>query len=166
MRASNVKALQIMRNIEGISMGGKDKYTTVTNICASAFQGDTSLKRLTLHGARELTVGATPFSSGYSPKEFVFTGPSPASETSFANLLSRATAAKTKPVKVYASIMQDGWTTNSYIDHNPTAAERAEAPGERVIGVYRGGAEAPLGKALIIYRKSRFDSPATYFILR
>jgi hypothetical protein len=56
--------------------------------------------------------------------------------------------------------------TDSYIDHSPTAAERAEAPGERVIGVYRGGAAAPSGKALIIYRKSRFDSPATYFILR
>ena len=69
-------------------------------------------------------------------------------------------------MKVYASILQDGWTTDSYIDHNPTAAERAEAPGERVIGVYRGGAEAPLGKALIIYRKSRFDSPATIVILR
>ena len=166
MRACNVAALQKMRNLEGISLGGKDKYTTVTNICANAFQGDTSLKRLTLHGARELTVGATPFSSGYSPTEFVFTGPSPASETSFANLLSRATAAETKPVKVYASIHQDGWLTDSYIDHNPTAAERTEAPGERVIGVYRGGAEAPLGKALIIYRKSRFDSPATYIIIR
>ena len=166
MRAFNVIALQKMRNLEGISLGGKDKYTTVTNICDNAFQGDTSLKRLTLHGARELTVGATPFSSGYSPTEFVFTGPAPASETSFANLLSRATAAEKKPVKVYASILQDGWTTDSYIDHNPTAAERAEAPGERVIGVYRGGAEAPLGKALIIYRKSRFDSPATYIIFR
>ena len=166
MRAANVAALQKMRNLEGLSLGGKDKYTTVTNICANAFQGDTSLKRLTLHGARELTVGATPFSSGYSPTEFVFTGPSPASETSFANLLSRATAAEKKPVKVYASINQDGWLTDSYIDHNPTAAERAEAPGERVIGVYRGGAEAPLGKALIIYRKSRFDSPATIVILR
>ena len=166
MRACNVAALQKMRNLEGISLGGKDKYTTVTNICASAFMGDTSLKRLTLHGARELTVGATPFSSGYSPTEFVFTGPAPASETSFANLLSRATAAETKPVKVYASIHQDGWLTDSYIDHNPTAAERAEAPRERVIGVYRGGAEAPLGKALIIYRKSRFDFPATYITVR
>ena len=46
-----------MRNLAGISLGGKDKYTTVTNICANAFQGYTSLKRLTLHGARELTVG-------------------------------------------------------------------------------------------------------------
>ena len=110
MRAANVAALQKMRNLEGLSLGGKDKYTTVTNICANAFQGDTSLKRLTLHGARELTVGATPFSSGYSPTEFVFTGPSPASETSFANLLSRATAAEKKPVKVYASILQDGST--------------------------------------------------------
>ena len=166
MRASNVIALQKMRNLEGISLGGKDKYTTVTNICANAFQGDTSLKRLTLHGARELTVGATPFSSGYSPTEFVFTGPAPASETSFANLLSRATAAEKKPVKVYASIIQDGWLTDSYIDHNPTAAERAEAPGERVIGVYRGGAAAPSGKALIIYRKSRFDAPGTVLIFR
>ena len=166
MRAANVAALQKMRNLEGLSLGGKDKYTTVTNICANAFQGDTSLKRLTLHGARELTVGATPFSSGYSPTEFVFTGPSPASETSFANLLSRATAAEKKPVKVYASILQDGWTTDSYIDHNPTAAERAEAPGERVIGVYRGGAEAPLGKALIIFRKSRFDAPGTVLIFK
>ena len=62
--------------------------------------------------------------------------------------------------------MQEGWTTDAYIDHNPTAEERAEAPGERVIGVYRGGAAAPLGKALIIYRKSRFDSPATYIFFK
>ena len=166
MRAFNVIALQKMRNIEGISLGGKDKYTTVTNICANAFQGDTSLKRLTLHGARELTVGATPFSSGYSPTEFVFTGPAPASETVFANLLAGVTAAETKPLKVYASLNQDGWLTDSYIDRNPTAAERAEAPGEKVIGVYRGGAEAPLGKALIIFRKSCFDAPGTVLIVR
>ena len=69
-------------------------------------------------------------------------------------------------MKVYASILQDGWMTDSYIDHNPTAAERAEASGERVIGVYRGGAEAPLGKALIIFRKSRFDAPGTALIFK
>ena len=166
MRAANVAAIQKMRNLEGLSLGGKDKYTTVTNICANAFQGDTSLKRLTLHGARELTVGGNPFSSGYTPTEFVFTGPAPASETVFANLLAGVTAAETKPVKVYASLWQDGWLTDSYIDQNPTAAERAEAPGERVIGVYRGGAAAPLGKALIIYRKSRFDAPGTALIFR
>ena len=29
-----------------------------------------------------------------------------------------------------------------------------------------GGAAAPLGKALVIFRKSRFDAPATVFIVR
>ena len=166
MRDINTTGLSYLANIEGLSLGGKDKDTTITNICASAFLDNNSLKRLTLHASADIVVGTTPFSSGKTPAEFVFTGPAPTTETALANLLVRVTAAEKKPVKVYASIMQDGWTTDSYIDHNPTAAERAEAPGERVIGVYRGGAEAPLGKALIIYRKSRFDNPATHIILR
>ena len=166
MRDINTTGLSYLANIEGLSLGGKDKDTTITNICASAFLNDNSLKRLTLHASADIVVGTTPFTTGKTPEEIVFTGPAPATETALANLLVRVTAAEKKPVKVYASILQDGWTTDSYIDHNPTAAERAEAPGERVIGVYRGGAEAPLGKALIIYRKSRFDSPATYIILR
>ena len=158
--------LRLMYNVEGFSLGGKDKKTTVTNICDAAFQNDRSLKRLTLHAASDVTVGAHPFSDGYTPVEFVFTGPAPATETALANLLSYVTAAETKPVKIYASLYQDGWATAPYIDHAPTAAERAEAPGERVAGVYRGGAAAPSGKALVIYRKSRFDAPGTVMLLR
>ena len=40
------------------------------------------------------------------------------------------------------------------------------ADGERVVVVTSGGAAAPLGKALVIFRKSRFDAPATVFIVR
>ena len=155
-----------MYNVEGISLGGKDKKTTVTNICDNAFQNDRSLKRLTLHAAADITVGAHPFTNGYTPGELVFTGPAPASEEALSNLLSYVTAAETKPVKVYASLYQGGWATAPYIDHAPTAAECAEAPGECVIGVYRGGAAAPSGKALVIYRKSRFDAPGTVMLLR
>ena len=166
MRALNETSLNNMAKVEGISLGGKDKATTVTNICANALTSDPSLKRLTLHAAADITVGATPFSTGQTPTEIVFTGPAPTSETVLANLLARVTAAATKPVRIYASILQEGWATAPYIDHSPTAEERAEAPGERVIGVYRGGASAPQGKALVIYRKSRFDVPATIVIMR
>ena len=158
--------IRLLYNVEGIVLGGKDKATTLTNLCDAAFSNDRSLKSLTLHASADITVGAHPFSSNYTPKEIVFTGPAPLTETALANLLSYVTAAETKPVKVYASLFQDGWTTVPYIDRNPTAAERAEAPGERLIGVYRGGAAAPLGKALVIFRKSRFDAPATVFIVR
>jgi len=166
MRALNETSLNNMAKVEGISLGGKDKATTVTNICANALTSDPSLKRLTLHAAADITVGTTPFSTGQTPTEIVFTGPAPTSETVLANLLARVTAAATKPVRIYASVLQEGWETAPYIDHSPTAEERAEAPGERVIGVYRGGASAPQGKALVIYRKSRFDAPATIVILR
>ena len=166
MRALNNVALDRLAHVEGISLGGKDKVTTVTNICANAFAGDNSLRRLTLHASADITVGATPFSSGQTPTVIVFTGPAPTSDTALANLLARVTAAETKPVRIYASVLQEGWETVPYIDHSPTAEERAEAPGERVIGVYRGGASAPQGKALVIYRKSRFDAPATIIIIR
>jgi len=166
MRALNEVALNNLAKVESISLGGKDKATTVTNICANAMTSDPSLKRLTLHAAADITVGATPFSTGQTPTEIVFTGPAPTSETVLANLLARVTAAAAKPVRIYASVLQEGWETAPYIDHSPTAEERAEAPGERVIGVYRGGATAPQGKALVIYRKSRFDMPATVIIIR
>ena len=166
MRGLAETSLDSLANVEGLSLGGKDKATTVTNICANAFAGDNALRRLTLHASADITVGATPFSSGQTPTVIVFTGPAPTSDTALANLLARVTAAETKPVRIYASVLQEGWETAPYIDHSPTAEERAEAPGERVIGVYRGGAAAPQGKALVIYRKSRFDAPATIIIIR
>ena len=70
----------------------------------------------------------------------------------------------TKPVKVYASANM-GWDTFPYMDA-PTDAERAEAPGETVLGVYRGGAAAPNGKALVFHRESPFDPRGMTILLR
>ena len=48
-----------------------------------------------------------------------------------------------------------------------TAAEKAEAPGEKVFAVYRGaGAAAGTGKALVIHRAGPYDPANTILYLR
>ena len=77
---------------------------------------------------------------------------------------THAVAAEKKPVKIYASRYQRGWgalSPVSWIDRNVanlTTSDRWAANGEKIIGVYRGGAEAPLGKALIIHRPNEWDT--------
>ena len=158
-------SLSVLKNVEEISLGGRDKTTTVKSIDVSAFAGDSALRKLTIHNDESLTVAnANVFSAGKVPGEIVLTGKVPTTDI-FANLLGSATAAATKPVKVYVSSGM-GWANRpSYIDA-PTEAERAEAPGEFVLGVYRGGAEAPNGKALIIHRAGPFDPRGTCLFLR
>ena len=75
-----------------------------------------------------------------------------------------------KPVAIHASRFQDGWRENirDWIS-SPTAMERAAYPGEKVIGVYRAGAEAPSGKAVIIHRDNDWDrgtDPGLFIRLR
>ena len=67
-----------------------------------------------------------------------------------------------KPVVIYASRLQEGWGRNghraSWIS-DATAEELAAHPGEKVIGVYRAGASAPSGKAVVIHRPNDWDKP-------
>jgi len=130
---------QYMANVEGFVLGGKDKATTVTNIAANAFAFDTTLKRLVLHASADIVVGATPFSNGRTPDEIVFTGAPPSSSTAFANLFGAVTSGDT-PRLVRILKGTQAWQTAGYIDHIPTAAEKALAGDEadKVFGVYRG----------------------------
>ncbi len=145
--------------------GGADKKTTITNVGIMAFAKMSSLKKLTFYNSADIQFGANLFMNGRVPDEIVFTGPAFGAEA-FATLLAEAVAADTKPVKVYVSRLMPGWPSTSYIDYSPTAAERAEAPGEEVIGVYRGGATAPAGKALVIQRPGPFEPHGTVLFIR
>lgn len=164
-RAIVKNSLSVLRNVEEISLGGLTKTTTVTSIDVNAFDADAKLRRLTIHNDESLTVAnANVFKANQVPGEIVLTGKVPTNDI-FANLLGNATAAAAKPVKVYVSANM-GWANRpSYLDA-PTEAERAEAPGETVLGVYRGGATAPSGKALVIHRTGPFDPRGTYLIVR
>ena len=59
-----------------------------------------------------------------------------------------------------------GWGKIDYIDQDVTDADRAQVPGERILGVYRGGATAPLGKALVVHRASPYDPRGLLVIIR
>ena len=179
--------LFMMTNVAAIALGGKDYATTVTNLCVYAFAGNTHMKKLVLHADANMQVGTRIFAdhtynsaksteeidgvthnignqtaNGRIPDEIHFTGKA-ISQAAIDNLLADAVAAEKKPVKIYASRYQQGWdllSPVSWIDRNPsnfTAEDRELAYGEKIIGVYRGGAEAPLGKALIIHRPNEWD---------
>ena len=75
-------------------------------------------------------------------------------------------AAEEKPVVVYVSPMMGGWTKAAYIDRDVMDAERAQLSGADVLGVYRGGAEAPRGKALVVRRASPFDPSGLAVVIR
>lgn len=159
-------SLGYMANVEGFELGGATKETTVTNISKYGFGLNASLRTLTICNAPDMTVGAETFRGGQTPRTITFTGPALADDgTAFSNLTATVSAAATKPVVVYASALR-GWADVPYLDYNVTAEERAQAPGERVIGVYRGGATAPQGKALVVHRRSAFDSDPTLLIFR
>lgn len=162
----NWYSLGFMANVEGFAIGGATKETTVTNVANYAFGRNASLRTLTICNAPDMVVGMKPFNLGQTPRTITFTGSALADDgTAFANLTAGVSAAATKPVVVYASALR-GWADVSYLDYNVTAEERAQVPGERVIGVYRGGATAPLGKALVVHRRSAFDSDPTLLIFR
>ena len=139
MRNVRAKELSRLPNLEGLTLGGYDKGTTVTNIAANAFAGDTSLRRLVLHADAGIVVGETPFAGGRTPDEIVFTGAPPSDRAVFANLFAGVSASDA-PCVVRIPKGTGAWLSAPYIDANPTAAEKALAGDEagRVFGVYRG----------------------------
>ena len=161
------ESLAYMPNVEAVELGGRKRRTYVTEIGARAFAHDPRLRSLRVHNAAGLTVGEAPFEGGSTPREIVFTGPAIADGgEAFAALTSGVEAAEEKPVVVYVSPMMGGWTKAAYIDRNVTDAERAQLSGADVLGVYRGGAEAPRGKALVVKRASPFDPSGLAVVIR
>lgn len=157
-------ALYGLKNCTEISLGGLDKTKTVKRLFTNTMTGNTSLRKLTMYNDKDLVIDGDVFNTAANtPKEIVLTG-KVATNDIFAKLLNKITAAATKPVKVYVPAAQ-GWGSAPYIDA-PTAAERDEAPGEVVLGVYRGDAAAPNGKALLINRPGPYDPKGICLIIR
>ena len=177
--------LFLMPNVEEISLGGATEETTVTNLCTYAFAGDSSLRKLTLHAAPDMTVGSRIFadhthntfrtnevvdgvtysigsqtSLGRVPDVIRFTGQA-VSEAAISNLLADVpvVSADTKPVAIYASKYQAGWRGVGRAEwiSTPTARERAAYPDKVLLGVYRAGGRAPSGKAVIIHQGNEWD---------
>lgn len=159
-------ALSPMPFLQSLELGGRE---TVTNIDDRAFAGNSSLTNLVIHADPELVVGTGIFGDhsgrlnsvdlvypGHAPDRIVFTGEA-ISETAMNNLLSGVCAATVKPVKIYVDMRLGGWKAASYIDYAPMASERAQPDsGGSVVGVIRCGAPAPLGKALVVNKRSPY----------
>lgn len=159
------EALAWMPNVEAIELGGLKKKVFVTEIGANAFARDPKLRSLKIRNAADMTVGDAPFEGGATPREIVFTGPAIRDGgAAFAALTSGVAAAETKPVVICVSALM--WSGTPYIDTAVSEAERAQLPGEEILGVYRGGAEAPLGKALVVKRPSPFDPRGIAVVIR
>ena len=159
------ESLAYMPNVEVVELGGRKRRTYVTEIGARAFAHDPRLRSLRVHNAEGLTVGEAPFEGGATPREIVFTGPAIRDGgAAFAALTSGVEAAETKPVVICVSALM--WSGTPYIDTAVSETERAQLPGEEILGVYRGGAEAPLGKALVVKRPSPFDPRGIAVVIR
>lgn len=159
------EALAWMPNVEAIEIGGLKKKVFVTEIGANAFARDPKLRSLKIRNAADMTVGDAPFEGGATPREIVLTGPAIRDGgAAFAALTSGVEAAETKPVVICVSALM--WSGTPYIDTDVSEAERAQLPGEEILGVYRGGAEAPLGKALVVKRPSPFDPRGLAVVIR
>ncbi len=154
-----------LHNVEEIVLGGKTKSDTVTLIGNKAFYGDRSLRKLAIYNDADVVVEKNILNGTTALREVWFQGPAP-SETAFDNFFEKVMAAEAKPLKVYVSRMMPGWTTTGYLDYNPSDAEKAEAVGEPVFAVYRGGAAAPSGKELLLPRAGVYDPKGTYIIFR
>lgn len=149
----------------GVWLGTGAKTNQVTSIGAKAFLRS-GISNLVINAAADLAVGESAFADTPNLKTVTYLGPV-VNETAFAAVLAGATAStnSTKPVVVYASA-QLGWDKAEYLDA-PTADELAFAPaGEHVLGVYRGGAEAPSGLAWVCHKAGPFDPQCTIFFLR
>lgn len=165
LRVVQKEALAWMPNVEAIELGGLKKKAFVTEIGANAFARDPKLRSLKIRNAADMTVGDAPFEGGATPREIVLTGPAIRDGgAAFAALTSGVAAAETKPVVICVSALM--WSGTPYIDTDVSEAERAQLPGEEILGVYRGGAEAPLGKALVVKRPSPFDPRGIAVVIR
>ena len=170
--------LMIMTGVEGFVLGGATKMTTVTNIGDRAFAGDSALRSLTIHADAGLVVGTNLFAdqwgydgsnnrrgaNGHVPERIVFTGEA-ISAAAMDNLLAGVCAATEKPVKVYVDRRNASWKTAAYIDRDCSRdadAQAAALAGEKVLGVIRCGAPAPLGKALVIHLGSPYYRPPDF----
>ena len=111
----------------------------------------------------------TQTAKGRVPDEIHFTGEA-ISAAAIANLLDACPVVDSaaKPVAIYASRFQAGWAGDGLADwiSAPTLAERVAYPGKRMLGVYRAGAEAPSGKAVVLHRDNAWDkgTPPGLFI--
>ena len=161
-----------MPYLQSLELGGR---ATVTNLGDRAFAGNSSLTNLVIHADPDIIVGTGIFDDhagrknsvdlvypGHVPERIVFTGEA-ISETAMNNLLAGVCTATVKPVKIYVDRHFFSWKLAPYIDHAPTAGERAQADaGELVVGVVRCGAPAPLGKAIVIHQGSPYYKPADF----
>jgi hypothetical protein len=106
---------------------------------------------------------------GRTPDVIHFTGAA-ISEAAIANLLDQTevSTAILKPVEIHASKWQPGWSTKNWGTpagwiSEPTEEEKAAYSGEEILGVYRAGAAAPAGKAIILHRDNGWDKQRRAF---
>lgn len=144
-------ALSPMPYMTSLVLGGRTSADTVTSLCDGAFAGNSSMTNLTIHADANIVVGTGIFSdragynggevvySGHTPENMTFTGDAPVSDV-FANLLA-GVGAGDPPVLITTTRVSRGWLSKSYIDYNPSAAEKelAERRAGSVFGAYREG---------------------------
>ncbi|MCR5750456.1 MAG: hypothetical protein K6G91_00705, partial [Kiritimatiellae bacterium] len=155
-------ALSPMPYMTSLTLGGRTKADTVTNLCAGAFAGNSAMTNLIIHADENITVGTGIFAEhagrvgstsvvypGHTPEYMTFTGRAPNADI-FANLLA-GVGAGDAPVRITVPKCTSSWMTRPYIDYRPTAAEKALAGEDaaNVFGVYRAG----FVKAVFIGRK-------------
>lgn len=106
---------------------------------------------------------------GRTPDVIHFTGAA-ISEAAIANLLDQTdiSTAILKPVEIHASKWQPGWSTKNWGTpagwiSEPTEEEKAAYSGEEILGVFRAGAAAPAGKAIILHRDNGWDKQRRAF---
>ena len=150
-------AFSPMPYMTSLTLGGKTKADTVTNLCDGAFAGNSAMTNLTIHADENIVVGTGIFADhagrdtvnsrdvvypGHTPETITFTGVAPKSDI-FANLLA-GVGAGDAPVLIRVTAKNTTWFRRDFIDYKPTAAEMALAndgiaEGEKVLGVYRDG---------------------------
>ena len=135
-------ALSPMPYLTSLTLGGKTRADTVTNLCDGAFAGNSSMTNLTICADENLVVGTGIFADhagrdtaknkdvvypGHTPETMTFTDKAPKADV-FANLLA-GVGAGDDPVLVRVTGKSTSWFHRSYIGYRPTAAEKALADG-------------------------------------
>ena len=154
-------ALSPMPYMTSLLLGGKTRADTVTSLANGAFAGNSAMTNLTICADANITVGTDIFTSftgregssdvvysGHTPEHMTFTGTAPNTDV-FANLLA-GIGKKDAPVLITVTRPNQDWVRASYIDHAPSAAEKALAgeKADKVFGVYRDGA---IVKAIFVW---------------
>ena len=155
-------SLSPMPYMTSLTLGGRTKADTVTNLCDGAFAGNSAMTNLIIHADENITVGTGIFAehagrigytpvvySGHTPEYMTFTGAAPNTDV-FANLLA-GVGKKDKPVIITVTKPSRGWTRTNYINYAPSAAEKAVAGDNagNVFGVYRGN--GTYAKAIFVW---------------